>query len=140
MPSFNFETGLKTFDIGGDPEKTVTFCPTDPEFVRRLFIVVEDLESLHSAHAELSKDLSFREMEGPNAVLDREIRTSIDGLFEDPISDAVFGKFSSFRIIDGAPFWAIFLLMVLAECADNTIEQRDKVSPKLQKIMEKYRK
>lgn len=140
MPSFNFETGLKTFDINGDPERTVTFCPTDPEFVRRVFVVVEDLEELHSAHTELTKDLSFRETREPNAALDREIRKAIDGLFEEPISDAVFGKLSSFRIIDGAPFWAIFLLMVLAECADYTIEQREGVSPKLQKIMEKYQK
>ena len=37
MATLSFETGIKTFDINGDPNRVVSFNPSDLNFIHRLY-------------------------------------------------------------------------------------------------------
>lgn len=141
MPSLNFGTGLKTFDMNGDSDKTVSFCPTDFNFIQRLYRAFEALEKLQGDYiGRASANLTTEEMIELISSTDKEVRGIIDAAFEAPVSDMAFGKLSSFAIADGVPLWGGFLLAVMSECDDGFVAQTAATNPRLQKMLGKYKK
>ena len=45
MKSIRFETGYKTFSINDDPDRTISFNPTDADIVQRFAKAIKELQS-----------------------------------------------------------------------------------------------
>lgn len=142
MSTLNFETGLKSFDINGDPEKVVHFCPTDFNFISRLFEAFSALENRQTDYQAkiTAEDATPEKALEVIAEADKDVRTIIDRAFEAPVSDIAFGNLSSLAIAGGLPLWAGFLVAVMMECDENFVTQKTTVNPKLEKLIGKYRK
>lgn len=141
MPSFNFETGLKTFDINGDSERTISFPPSDAKFVRRVYEGLGKLEECQKRHRA-----GVEAITEPSEILDAvdaadgEIREIIDGVFESPVCDAVFGNLNTCGVAAGMPLWAGFMVALASECDDYLSAQEKAKNPKLDKLLAKYKK
>ena len=142
MNTLSFETGLKTFDVNGDPEKTITFNPGDFNFIHKLYSAYTKLDSLQKVY-----QLKAEKTESTEKLLkivheaDLEIRKVIDGVFDCPASDMVFGSQSAYAITtDGCPLWTGFLVAVMANCDETFTERENAKNPKLEALMQKYGK
>lgn len=141
MPSINLNTGYKDFDINGDPDRIIRFAPTDTGFIERLYRAFETLEKKQDEYRRLGNEA--KEPEEVFALVhraDSEIRGIIDGCFDVPVCDTVFGSVSLYTVTDGMPLWCAFLVAILSECDETFTAQQKVVNPKLQALMKKYKK
>ena len=141
MASLNFDTGVKTFDINGDPERTISFAPSDGAFVRRLYGSMETLDALQTKYQ--SKVINAAD---PTSLLDevdaadKEVRAVVDAVFGAPVSNSVFGDMNCCGVASGMPVWANFLVAVIAECDAYVGAQEKAKNPKLEALLKKYKK
>lgn len=142
MPNINFETGLKTFNINGDPDRTIAFAPSDAAFVRSVYDGLEKLDACQQKYREQMDSTG-----DPEAILglvdscDKEVRVIIDGIFEQRgTSDTVFGELNTCGVASGMPIWAGFIIALISECDDYLSTQEKATNPKLQKLLKKYKK
>lgn len=143
MSSLSFETGIKTFDINGDPERTISFNPSDFNFIHGLYTAYTELDALQKKYqlkVDKLDDGDVEKMLKTVHAADMEIRGIIDKAFEPGASEKAFGKQSTFAITtDGCPLWAGFLLAVMSVCDDTFTEREKAKNPKLEALLRKYR-
>ena len=53
MKSIRFETGYKTFSINDDPDRTISFNPTDADIVQRFAKAIKELQSEKETMADI---------------------------------------------------------------------------------------
>lgn len=141
MATLNFDTGVKTFDINGDPERTISFAPSDAAFVRRLYDSMETLDAMQTKYQG-----KVANAQGPTALLDevdaadKEVRGIVDGVFGAPVSNAAFGTMNCCGVASGMPVWANFLVSVISECDAYVGAQEKAKNPKLEALLKKYKK
>lgn len=142
MSTLSFETGIKTFDINGDPERAISFNPTDVNFIHRLYDAFGKLEALRKANQlkaekqqETKKVLQIFHQE------DLEIRRILDGVFGPAACAAAFGDLAANAVTsDGLPLWGGFIVAVLAQCDTAMVERQEARNPKLEALLAKYKK
>lgn len=141
MSTLSFETGIKTFDINGDPEKVISFNPTDLNFIHRLYEAFRKIDALHKGY-----QVRADKLDGHAEVLkvmhkaDMEIRKLLDEVFLDTVSDKVFAGQSTYAITtDGVPLWMGFLVAVMAQCDTAYTERENAKNPKLEALLAKYK-
>lgn len=88
MPSINFDTGYKTYDINGDPDNIIKVNLADKNLPNR---INETLDALRKFKDTLSDGVSEMQAE---ALLDTTIKEKIDYAFGKGTSKAVFGDIS----------------------------------------------
>lgn len=142
MSTLSFETGIKTFDINGDPEKIISFNPSDFNFIRRLYAAYTKLDSIQKVY-----QVKADKLQDTDKLLklihqaDMEIRKVIDETFQAPVSDAVFDDQSTYAITgDGCPLWAGFMVAVMANCDETITERENAKNPRLEALIQKYSK
>jgi len=141
MATLNFDTGVKTFDINGDPERTISFAPSDTEFVRRLYDSMETLDAMQMKYqGKLANAQDPAALLDEVAAADKEVRAIIDGVFATPVSGAVFGSANCCGVASGMPVWANFLVSVISECDEYLGKQEKAKNPKLEALLKKYKK
>ena len=57
MKSIRFETGYKTFSINDDPDRTISFNPTDADIVQRFAKAIKELQSEKETMADIQLNL-----------------------------------------------------------------------------------
>ena len=137
MKELNFESGLVTYSLNGACE--VTFNPTDSNFVERLYAAFEELDKKQETYKE-----QIRTMEDKKEIFDfarerdAEMRGIIDGVFESPVSEAVFGGMNVYAIANGLPVWCNLMMVVMDEI-DTTLTREQKLTnPRINKYTAKY--
>lgn len=139
MQTLNFETGLVTFSLNGKCE--VTFNPTDSTFVKRLFDAFETLDSRHEAYrAEVEKMADKRKIFEFTQERDKEMREVIDGFFETPVCDALFGSMNVYAMAGGLPVWCNLLLAIMDQIDTTFAKEQKATNPRINKYMAKYRR
>lgn len=139
MNTLNFETGLATFVVNGSAE--VTFNPTDERFMERLFDAFDQLAKKQDAHKQ-----AIGELKDTKAIfeytdrMDKEMRETIDAVFAQKISDAIFGSVSVYAMANGLPLWCNFLLAVMDKIDDTIIREKQTTNPRIAKYTAKYHK
>lgn len=139
MKELNFDSGLVTYSLNGKCE--VTFNPADSNFAERLY---HAFDTLYGKQKEMKA--KAEKMETPGDIFsfyreqDREMREIIDGVFGQPISDAVFGNVNAYAMADGLPIWANFFLAVMDEMDKNIDKERKATNPRIEKYRKKYHK
>lgn len=137
MAEIKFDDGLVTYSVNGRCE--ISFNPTDHVFIERLYSVFEELDKKQGYYEEqVKKNANKREIFDFARECDKEIREMIDNLFEQPVSDSIFGKMSAYAVASGFPIWANFLLAVMDE-VDTTFAREQKLTnPRITKYTKKY--
>ena len=139
MTELNFESGLVTYSLNGKCE--VSFNPTDSNFVERLYAAFEELDKKQEGYrAQIEKMADKREIFDFARERDTEMRGIIDGVFDAPVSEAVFGGMNVYAVAGGLPVWCNLMLAVMDEI-DTTFSREQKLTnPRIAKYTSKYRK
>lgn len=137
--NITFQSGIKTYQINGDPNCEIAIQTTDlgifsraNEVIDRLGQLENDLsikyENLDSADVGM-KIKAFAEFE-------KIVRSEIDFLFNAPIADIVFGKASCISTVNGMPMYVLFIDAVLEEIEKDVKKEQEKSESQIAK----YRK
>ena len=107
MGSINFDEGLKTFDINGDPNRTITINPADFGILERLEAAYARIEAAYGKlkGTEVTEEVLF----AFSSALNREV----DYIFNSEVSDIVFGGASPISTVGGVPLFQRFFEAVL---------------------------
>lgn len=139
MSTLNFETGLVTYEINGKCE--VSFNPTDSAFIERLYAAFETLDKKQDAYkAQVEKLANKKEIFGFAKECDAEMRKIIDGVFEKPLCEALFGGMSVYSVASGLPVWCNFLLAIMDEVDTTFTRERKTTDSRIAKYTAKYHK
>ena len=137
VKSLNFESGLVTYNINGKCQ--VSFNPTDSNFVERLYLAFEDLDKKQESYkTQVEKLADKREIFDFARERDVEMRQVIDGLFDAPVSDSLFGGMSVYAVAGGLPVWCNLMLAVMDEIDTTVAREQKATNPRIAKYTEKY--
>lgn len=139
MPELKFETGLVTYDLNG--KASVTFNPTDSNFVSRLFSTFDELDKKQDEYkAEINAAGDTVQVFEIAHRRDTEMRGMIDEAFGQPVCDALFGTMNVYAMADGLPVWANLILTVMDEVDASLAKEQQLTSSRLQKYTAKYKR
>ena len=124
-----YSKGLVEYDINGD--YTVSFNPTDEEFVAKL---EETFSSLDELQSNLGGEVSFTKFRE----LDAQMRGQIDGLLGIGAADALFGGMNCYAIADGLPVWMNLVLALLDEITEAYEREFGKTDARVKEHTAKY--
>lgn len=137
VKALNFESGLVTYNINGKCQ--VSFNPTDSNFVERLYLAFEDLDKKQESYkTQVEKLADKREIFDFARERDAEMRKIIDGLFDAPVSDSLFGGMSVYAVAGGLPVWCNLMLAVMDEIDTTFSREQKATNPRIAKYTEKY--
>lgn len=139
MKELNFDSGLVTYTLNGKCE--VTFNPTDSAFVERLYTAFETLDRKQESYkAQVEKLANKREIFDFAKSCNDEMRAIIDGLFDLPLCDALFGSMNVYAMANGLPVWCNFMLAVMDEVDTTFTREQKATNPRIAKYTGKYHK
>lgn len=139
----NFTHGVQEYTVhgvGGDV--VIRFNPTDGEFVQRLYHAFEVLDKKQDAYNEeiqkCGNNVKIFEIARKRS---DEMRTIIDGVFEEPVCEKIFGRMNLYALsTDGLYVWADFLLALMDATDEAFAKSREAGKARLKKYTEKYRR
>lgn len=139
MAELNFATGIEVFSVNNGAE--VSFNPTDPNFVERLFSAFDKLDKKQDIYkADVDKAANNRAIFDISHKMDAEMREIIDGVFDAPVSGPIFGKMNLYAMADGLPVWCNLLLTVMDKVDTTFAREQKATNPRIQKYTAKYHK
>lgn len=139
MKELSFETGLVSYSLNGKCE--VSFNPTDSNFVERLFSAFDDLDKKQESYkSQIEKMADKRQIFDFARERDSEMRAIIDGVFDVPVSDAVFGEMNVYAMAGGLPVWCNLLLAIMDEVDTTFAREQKATNPRIAKYTAKYSK
>ena len=139
MKELNFDTGLVTYSLNGKCE--VSFNPTDSNFVEKLYSAFEELDQKQEGYkAQVEKMANKREIFDFARERDQEMRQIIDGVFEAPVSDSLFGSMNVYAMSEGLPVWANLMLSVMDEIDTSFAREQKATNPRLKRYTDKWAK
>lgn len=137
MNTLNFDTGVVTFNVNDRAE--VSFNPTDSNFVERLFSAFDGLDKRQDAYKEeVSRIADKRKIFELTRRLDEEMREMIDGIFQQPVCESLFGSMNVYALADGLPVWCNFLLVVMDQIDTTFAREQKAQNPRIAKYTAKY--
>ena len=134
-----FDTGIKEFDINGAVK--VYFCPTDMDFIEKVFNVAETIDKKTEEFQNRVKDLEDnRDVFDEARAIDSEVRELLNSIFDMDVCTPLFGTMNTYAAADGLPAWANFILAIVDTFEGDFAEQKKRTNPRLKKYTEKYRR
>ena len=118
MNNLSFNEGYKEFTINNNPNRVIRFNPTDVGLVERFEVASKALEGVAS---RISEDESDAEV---IAKLNAEIKAQIDYIFNQPVSEIVFGAQSPMAPVGGKLLFERFLEAVLPVIKENINKEK----------------
>lgn len=104
-----FDDGRKEYTINNDPSRVIRVNPGDFGLLDRISAGERKLNEIAQMHLNLSDDSTTEEITSATRELDVAVRELLDGMFDYPVSDVVFGHASSVALIGGKLFVQCFL-------------------------------
>lgn len=139
MKDLNFDSGVVTYSLNGRCE--VSFNPTDSNFVERIYTAFNDLDKKQDEYKNrIEKMADKKEIFEFARERDAEMRTIIDGVFETPVCDAVFGGMNIYAMASGLPAWVNLMLAVMDECDTTFAREQKATNPRIAKYTAKWSK
>lgn len=137
MPDIKFSTGLVTYSINGACD--VSFNPTDSAFVERLFSTFYELDKKQDEYkAEIDELTDKKQIFEIARARDTEMRRMVDGVFDAPVCDALFGKMNVYAMADGLPVWCNLMLSVMDEIDTSFAREQKQTNARIAKYTAKY--
>ena len=117
------------------------FNPTDSSFVERLYAAFEDLDKKQDSYrAQIESMADKKEIFDFARERDAEMRAIIDGVFEAPVSETVFGGMNVYAIAGGLPVWCNLMMAVMDEIDTAFTREQKLTNPRISKYTAKYQK
>lgn len=139
MAELQFSTGIVTYSLNGKAD--VTFNPTDTAFVEKLYETFNALDEKQEAYkAEVENLKDQRQIFDIARTRDAEMREMIDGVFNTPVCEAVFGHMNVYALADGLPVWANLLFAIIDEIDTDFSRQQKLTNTRITKYTQKYHK
>lgn len=137
MRELNFDSGVVSFAVNGKTE--IAFNPTDSAFVEKLFNAFDTLDKNQEAYKdEVEKIADKRQVFVIARKRDEEMRAIIDGVFDKPVSEELFGSMNVYALADGLPVWCNFMLAVMDEIDTGFAREQKLTNPRVEKYTMKY--
>lgn len=139
MKELVFDSGVVSYSINGKCE--VSFNPADHAFAERFYNAVDEMGKLQDEYAKKAEAL-----QGPESAFelarerDVEMSKILDGLFNAPVCEAVFGSMSLCAFANGFPVWLNLMLSILDEIEANIGDIQKQADPRIAKYKAKYQK
>lgn len=145
MKELKFDHNVEEYCVASvddaDRKVILRFNPTDSEFIYKLYNAFDRLDKKQEQYnSEVKKCADKAEIFRIAKVRDAEMREIIDGIFEEPVCDQIFGKHSLYMIANGFHAWANFLLALMDETDDTFSREQKATNPRLKKYTERYHK
>ena len=115
---------------------TARFNPTDPAFADRIYSALDELS--RKQESKNPDNMSTRETFDYLRKLNAEMRETIDGCFDTPVCEPLFGKMSVYASAEGTPLWMNLMLAIIDEFDDGIKREKAFHSEKLAKYTKKY--
>ena len=130
MATIKFDQGFKEYNIGGDPDKTIRFVPSDFNLLARINRAMESIEEIMEKYknADESKNAAT-EM----AACDAAIREQINYVFDSDVCSVAFGNTNCTSLAGGKPIYMNFLNAVIPEIKKCTNEEKRKAEKNIAK-------
>lgn len=139
MADIRFETGVVSFNLNDRCE--ISFNPTDSVIVERIYNTFEELDRKQEAYkAEAERCADKKEIFEIARSRDREMREVLDGLFETPVCDALFGSMNVYALADGLPVWANLMLAVIDQIDTTFSREQKATNPRIAKYTNRWKK
>ena len=134
-----FHPGEKPWGVKGDV--IIRFNPTDGAFIQRLYNAFDTLDKKQDKYTDEVQKCGDRvEIFNIADRRDKEMREIIDGLFEEPVCDSIFGSMNLYAMADGLHVWTNFLLALMDETDSAFAREQKATNPRIQKYTAKYRR
>ena len=136
MNALKFSTGVKTFAVN-DGTTEISYNPTDPLFVERMYDAFAGIAEQYEAGKgkTFADNKAFFEYARAR---DKEVHETVDALFGEGVSDALFEGVSSYAMADGLPLWCNFFLAVIDTVPAELSTQIKATKPRVEKYLAKY--
>ncbi len=139
MKELVFDSGVVSYSLNGKCE--VSFNPADHAFAERFYNAVDEMGKLQDEYAKRAEAL---QEPGEAFSLARErdgkMGEVLDGLFNAPVCEAVFGTMSLCAFANGFPVWLNLMLSILDEIEANIGDIQKQADPRIAKYKAKYQK
>lgn len=142
MTNLTIATGVVEYSLNDTCH--VAFNPTDATFVERVYQVFDKLDKQQDARTARIKEI---EAQNDSAALfsysrevDEEMRADINDLFGTDVCAPLFGAMNVYAFADGLPLWANLLFAIMDVINSANDEQREKMSPRLNAYIAKYKR
>ena len=137
MKELNIGTGISEFSLNGNI--SVFFNPTDSEFAERICDAFEIMDKNQEKYREQLKKISGKKIFEFARQRDKEMREIIDGLFEAPVCDAIFGSMNVYAMSGGLPVWCNLMLAIMDEISEAFSREQKETDSRIAKYTAKYR-
>lgn len=99
----SFANGVQEYTVHGiKGDVIIRFNPTDGTFIQRLYNAFDTLDKKQEKYADEVQKCGDRvEIFNIADRRDKEMREIIDGLFEEPVCDSIFGSMNLYALADG---------------------------------------
>lgn len=139
MPELRFDTGLVTYDVNNACQ--VSFNPTDFNFMERVFETFNVMDKLQAEQeAEQQQELDPKEIFLHARERDQEMRQLVDGIFGQPVCEALFGSMNLYAFADGLPVWCNLVFSIMDEMDSSYVKEQQRTNPRLAKYTAKYKR
>ena len=139
MKELVFDSGVVSYSLNGKCE--VSFNPADHAFAERFYNAVDEMGKIQDEYAKKAEAL---QEPGEAFSLARErdgkMGEVLDGLFNAPVCEAVFGTMSLCAFANGFPVWLNLILSILDEIEANIGDIQKQADPRIAKYKAKYQK
>lgn len=139
MKELTFDSGIVEYKING--AAVVAFNPADRAFVERFYNTFDALEKTQDEYSK--KAAALEDHRGSFALAherDDAMTEILDGLFHQPVCQAVFGDMSLCAFANGFPVWLNLMLIILDEIEGNIGDIQKQADPRIAKYKAKYAK
>ena len=142
MAELKFETGVQEYTVHGvKGDVAIRFNPTDGAFIQRLYNAFDTLDKKQEKYADEVQKCGDRvEIFNIADRRDKEMREIIDGLFEEPVCDSIFGSMNLYALADGLHIWINFMLALMDETDSAFAREQKATNSRIQKYTAKYRR
>lgn len=137
MKELHFETGLASYRLNDACE--IQFNPTDSAFMEALYRTFEELDGKQETWEKQVKcTADKRKLFDIMRDINREMRDTVDTLFQAPVCDACFGTMNVFAMADGLPVWVNLFLAIMDEIDTAFTREQKMTNEKIKKYTAKY--
>ena len=141
MKNMNINLGVEEYSL--NDRVTVSFNPTDMAFAERVATAFEELEALQEQAKDLVASIGgddprplFRDLRA----IDAEMRKAVDKLFEQEVSEELFGDVRLYAASQGLPVWNNLLLALVEEIDDAYKREKKAMDARIRKYTERFEK
>ena len=139
MKELVFDSGVVSYSLNGKCE--VSFNPADHAFAERFYSAIDEMGKLQDEYAKKAEALQDpAEAFSLARRRDEEMQKVLDGLFNAPVCEAVFGTMSLCAFANGFPVWLNLMLSILDEIEANIGDIQKQADPRIAKYKAKYQK